>query len=174
MSTQSPKQPADLDRDTQIERIGDSMAKIRLMTGRRYISRITIARMGGGMELSHLDVMLLVRRLGAEQEVTIGALAEQMHLDHSRASRIVAELVKRGELRREASQEDARRTIVALTEQGKVHLQQMHAVKQGIMTEALAEWSENDITDFARLYAKFTRTMMDQAAAFESETTDNK
>ena len=94
------------ERMRQIASIGDSMAKMRLMVGRRYIGRLAVARVGAGMELSHLDTLVLVRRLSETQEVTIGAIAAQMRIDHSRASRIVAELVQRGQLHRDASQQD--------------------------------------------------------------------
>ena len=152
----------------EIERIGDSMSKMRLLIGRRYIGRVAVARIGAGMELSHLDVMVLVRRLGQAQEVTIGSLAEHMHIDHSRVSRIVAELVKGGTLKRDVSQADARRTIVALTEQGTTILNQMHATKLEVLDATLSGWSTEEIADFARLYEKFTRTMIEQAAEFDA------
>lgn len=149
--------------------IGDSMAKMRLLIGRRYIGRVALARIGKGMEISHLDVLGLVRRLSGKQEVTIGAVAEQMRIDHSRASRIVAELVRRGEVRREASQEDARRTIVTLTAEGRALLEQMHDVKHELLSQALADWPEEDVATFARLYDRFMRTMTEQANAFDAD-----
>lgn len=157
------------ERVRQIASIGDSMAKMRLMVGRRYIGRLAVARVGAGMELSHLDTLVLVRRLAATQEVTIGALAEQMRIDHSRASRIVAELVKRGQLRRDVSQQDARRTIVTLTETGAAILSKMHEVKRETLTQALSDWSEQDVADFARLYDRFMSRMHAQAMAFDED-----
>lgn len=153
-----------------IGKIGEAMARMRIMVGRRYIGRLAIARAGAGMELSHLDVLGLVNRLSKTQEVTIGMVAEQMRLDHSRASRVVTELVKRGALRREASQQDARRTIVALTDQGAGMLRQLEEVKREVLGQVLADWPQEDVDNFARLFARFTRQMGEQAAAFDAET----
>ena len=159
------------ERMRQIASIGDSMAKMRLMVGRRYIGRLAVARVGAGMELSHLDTLVLVRRLSETQEVTIGAIAAQMRIDHSRASRIVAELVQRGQLHRDASQQDARRTIVTLTDSGSEILSKMRDVKQESLTHALSDWSEQDLDDFARLYERFMQRMHEQSMAFEDANT---
>ena len=102
-----------------IASIGSAMARMRLMIGRRFIGNLVISRVGGGMELSHLDVVGTVRRLQATQEATVGAIAEELRVDPSRSSRIVADLVRQGLLKREASQEDARRTIVVITPVGQ-------------------------------------------------------
>ena len=138
-----------------IARIAGVMGRMRLLIGRRYIGRLAISRAGAGLELSHLDMLSLVRRLSKTQEVTVGALAEQMRLDHSRVSRVVAELVKRGVLRREASQEDARRTLVVLTEDGIAWLERMNEVKHEVIGQILSDWSAEDLEVFATLYDRF-------------------
>ena len=76
--------------------------------------------------------------------LVVGALAEQMRLDHSRVSRVVADLVKRGVLRREASQEDARRTLVGLTGEGLAWLDRMNDVKHEVIGQILSDWSRED------------------------------
>ncbi len=131
------------------------MGRMRMLIGRRYIGQIAISRAGAGLELSHLDMLSTVRRLSQSQEVTVGALAEHMRLDHSRVSRIVAELVRRGVLRREASQEDARRTLVALSDEGVAWLDRMNAVKFEVIGQILADWSHDDLQVFTDLYERF-------------------
>jgi DNA-binding MarR family transcriptional regulator len=155
-------------RDDAIHRVGEAMAKMRLMTGRRYIGRVALTRLGAGMELSDLDVMSLVSRLGEKQEITIGAIADNMRVDHSRASRMVADLVKRDLLRREASQQDARRTIVTLTEKGRAMIDSVHDTKRDVLTTALSGWPEDDIAAFATLFNRFTERMEEQANAFDA------
>ncbi|MFM2279330.1 MAG: hypothetical protein RLZZ444_1561 [Pseudomonadota bacterium] len=157
------------ERNPDIDRIGTAMARMRLMIGRRYIGRVAIARLDAGMELSDLDVLSLVNRLGRDREITIGTVAENMRVDHSRASRVVADLVKRGMLKREVSQEDARRTIVALTAEGRTYVDRVHDIKQDVLSTALADWPAEDIAEFARLYNRFMLSMEQQANAFDDE-----
>lgn len=159
-------------RDGDITRIAGIMGRMRLLIGRRYIGRLAISRVGAGLELSHLDLLSLVRRLAAAQEVTVGALAEQMRLDHSRVSRVVADLVKRGVLRREASQEDARRTLVALTEEGVAWLDRMNAVKHEVIGQILSDWSRDDIQLFSTLYDRFIEGFEHHAAAHDAGAGD--
>lgn len=165
MTIKTLKKPAEPDRADDIVRISGIMARMRLLIGRRYIGRLAISRAGAGLELSHLDILSLVRRLSRTQEVTVGALAEQMRLDHSRVSRVVADLVKRGVLRREASQEDARRTLVALTDEGVAWLDRMNDVKHEVIGQILADWSHEDLELFGALYERFVEKFEQYAAA---------
>jgi len=156
-------------RADDITRISGIMGRMRLLIGRRYIGRLAISRVGAGLELSHLDLLSLVRRLSRNQEVTVGALAEQMRLDHSRVSRVVADLVKRGVLRREASQEDARRTLVALTDEGVAWLDRMNEVKHEVIGQILSDWSHEDLEMFAGLYDRFVEKFEQYAVANDAE-----
>jgi len=167
MTFKTLEKPAPPDRAEDIIRISGIMARMRLLIGRRYIGRLAINRAGAGLELSHLDILSLVRRLSRTQEVTVGALAEQMRLDHSRVSRVVADLVKRGVLRREASQEDARRTLVGLTEEGIAWLDRMNDVKHEVISQILSDWSHEDLELFAELYERFVEKFEQHAAANE-------
>lgn len=168
MVTETLEKPAASDRTDDIIRISGIMGRMRLLIGRRYIGRLAISRAGAGLELSHLDMLSLVRRLSKTREVTVGALAEQMRLDHSRVSRVVADLVKRGVLRRDASQEDARRTLVALTEDGIAWLDRMNVVKHEVIAQILSDWNEEDLELFAGLYDRFVEKFEQHAAASES------
>ena len=155
MTTDTLEKVQTPDRALDIVRISGIMGRMRMLIGRRYIGQLAISRAGAGLELSHLDLLSTVRRLSRVQEVTVGALAEQMRLDHSRVSRIVAELVKRGVLRREASQEDARRTLVALTDDGVAWLDRMNEVKHDVIGQILADWSHEELEQFGSLYERF-------------------
>ena len=149
--------------------IGQAMAKMRLIIGRRYIGRVALRELDGAFDLGHLDVLGVVKRRGRNQEVTIGLIADDIRIDHSRASRIVAELVRLGVVRREASQEDARRTIVALTESGRELMAQVDDTKHEVLDKTLEDWPAEDIATFARLYDRFTLKMEQQANDFDAE-----
>jgi DNA-binding MarR family transcriptional regulator len=135
--------------------IGRSMGRWRLMVGRRVLARLAIDNVAPGLELTHLDVLDAVWRAQPEGEVTVGTIAEFMRIDPSRASRIVADMVARGALRREASQADARRIIVVMTELGTRLMMQIKAVKRGVIESILADWPEEDVATFSQLFDRF-------------------
>ncbi|NYT31487.1 MarR family winged helix-turn-helix transcriptional regulator [Rhizobium sp. WYCCWR 11128] len=135
--------------------IGRSMARMRLMTGRRLIGRLAIQSAAPGLELSHLDVLDAVRRAQPAGEVTVGMIAEMLRIDPSRASRVVADMVGRNVLRREASQADARRIVVVMTEVGQELLAEIVAQKLAIISEIVSDWPQEDVERFAALFERF-------------------
>lgn len=137
-------------------RIGQAMTRMRLMMGRRVIGRIAIARVAPGLDLSQLDLLEVVRRLeGSGSEATVGAIADAMRLDPSRGSRLVADMVSRGILRRDASQEDGRRSLIQITEQGQKLLSEIRVVKRAAVEQAVADWSDSERHAFATLFERF-------------------
>lgn len=141
--------------EDNILRIGQVMTRMRLMTGRRMIGRLAIQNVAPGLELSHLDVLEAVRRAEASGEVTVGAVADILRIDPSRASRIVAEMVTRGVLRRKASQADARRIVVVLTALGQRLLLEIQAQKLEIIEGIVGDWPSDDVETFSRLFDQF-------------------
>lgn len=142
--------------DTEsVPRIGQSMTRIRLMTGRRLIGRLAIQSVAPGLELSHLDVLDAVLRAQPGGEVTVGTIAEMLRIDPSRASRVVADMVGRNVLRREASQADARRIVVVMTPLGQNLLAEIRAQKLAFVYEVVQGWPQEEIDSFAGLFEKF-------------------
>ncbi|MDM9624371.1 MarR family winged helix-turn-helix transcriptional regulator [Rhizobium sp. S152] len=138
-----------------IMHIGQSMSRMRMITGRRLIARLAIAKVAPDLELSHLDVLDAVSRCAEQGEVTVGAIAEAMRIDPSRASRIVADMVGRDVLQRAASQQDARRIVVMVTPYGRRLLDELKAQKLAIIKDVVSDWSAEDAEAFARLFDKF-------------------
>lgn len=160
------------DMPENIIRIGNTMTRMRIMIGRRMIGRMAIAKFGPGLELSHIDVLDILRR--TEGEVSIGAIAEGMRIDPSRGSRIVADMVGRGLLKRAVSQEDARRSIVEITPMGTSLLQEMRNTKMGIVRDVMEGWPEEDIETFARLFDRFIGRFESRLSPDADPATDQK
>lgn len=159
------------EQDEHSRRISDTMTRVRLMMGRRIISRIAIARVNPELELSQLDTLDVVRRIRCESgEVTVGAIAEAMHLDASRGSRLVADLVSRGILRRVACQEDGRRSLIEITQAGEAILAEIRAVKQSAIDRVLQDWTPEERSQFSHLFERFIEQFY--AAAQEPEKGD--
>lgn len=136
-----------------ITHISEVMGRMRLMIGRRVISRTLIDSLAPTLEISHLDALNAMRRIGGE--VTVGAIADVMRLDPSRGSRVVAELVAQGLLRRDASQADGRRSIVVRTELGDRLMAELDASKRKLLGSMLDSWTEEELGAFAVLFDKF-------------------
>lgn len=136
-----------------IAHISEVMGRMRLLIGRRVISRTLVDNLAPSLEISHLDALRAMNRI--DGEVTVGAIADVMRLDPSRGSRLVAELVTQGLLRRDASQADGRRSIVVRTELGDQLMAQVDATKRRLLASMLDGWSEEELNVFAGLFDKF-------------------
>ena len=154
MPQREPAEPA-APEDPDVLRIGQVMTRMRLMTGRRLIGRLAIQSVAPDLELSHLDVLDAVRRVEAEGEATVGAIAATLRIDPSRASRVVAEMVARNVLRRKASQADARRIVLVMTPLGQRLLGQIQAQKRALIADIVADWPPEDVDAFATLFDRF-------------------
>ncbi len=136
--------------------IGQTMTRMRVMMGRRVIGRMAIARAAPGLDLSQLDVLEVVRRIESEGGgATVGAVAEAMRLDPSRGSRLVADLVQLELLRRQACQDDGRRSILRLTRQGEHLMAQIRTVKHAVVEQATSDWTAEEKLAFGTLFSRF-------------------
>lgn len=88
-------------------------------------------------------------------DVTIGLVALRLGLDASRASRLVASAVAAGLVRREASQEDGRRSHLTLTELGRQVLEVEQEVRRRHVARGMQAWSADDRRAFAQLLTRF-------------------
>lgn len=158
--------------ETNRASISRSMGRWRLLIGRRVIARLALSNVAPGLEITHLDVLDAVWRAQAEGEVTVGTIADFMKIDPSRASRIVADMVTRGALRREASQADARRIIVVMTELGNKLMLEVKAVKRALIESIIADWPEEDIAAFSHLFDKFVTSFENFYQAREKENAE--
>ncbi|WP_117190630.1 MarR family winged helix-turn-helix transcriptional regulator [Rhizobium terrae] len=136
-----------------VARVSETITRMRLLIGRRIIGRTAIANIAPGLDISHLDVLDAMRRV--DGEVTVGAIAEVMRIDPSRGSRLVADLVARGILRRDASQADGRRSLVVRTEFGDSLLAEIRAVKRSLLARVLDNWEADELNAFSILFEKF-------------------
>ena len=83
------------------------------------------ADLGLTLDLAQLDVLMAVRAPEAEfgtpcdqTETMVSTVASRLGIDPSRASRVTSDLIRQGLVRRAVSQQDARRSVLELTEEG--------------------------------------------------------
>jgi DNA-binding MarR family transcriptional regulator len=90
-------------------------------------------------------------------EVTVGAVAEWLFIDPSRASRMVSAAIAAGHVVRLASQADGRRTVLELTPAGRAILAGSERFRRSHYARVMADWPQQDRADLARLLNKFSR-----------------
>lgn len=99
-------------------------------------------------------VRLLEVLAEARVPLSIGAIAERLHVDQPRASRIVQAAVHLGLTRREPDPADARRTLVALTDEGRAALERARGARAGAVEQALAGFTPAEREQLAALLSR--------------------
>jgi DNA-binding MarR family transcriptional regulator len=146
-----------------IVRIDATMQKIRRSIAKREFVAAILKEMDGGIDLQLLDVLGSVSHWFPEgpedsgREVTVGAVAERVGIDPSRASRLVAELVDKGYIRRVASQTDSRRIVLEATEKGWAFGEEFRRRKGETLIRALRTWTDDELVTFSRLLERYSR-----------------
>jgi len=103
---------------------------------------------GNAVELEHArDVMVTeaVASLGQGDGATVNAVANELGIDQSGASRFIAQAVQRGYLRRDSAPDDARKRALFVTPEGRGLLQAAHEWQETVFAELTAGWDEADI-----------------------------
>ena len=95
---------------------------------RRFLHFSTEAARAAGMSQQQYQALLAIKAASGPVLLTIGELAELMHVRHHSAVGLMDRLVRRGWLRRVADKQDGRRVHVRLTSAGEKILAKLAAV----------------------------------------------
>lgn len=110
----------------------------------------------GGRHAAGPARMRMLEALAAAGEpMSISAIAELIGVDQPRASRLVQQAELMGFVAREVDPEDARRTRVALTDQGRAVATSMRRDRRDRIGVALEQFTAEERADFARLFTMF-------------------
>ena len=90
----------------------------------------------------------------ASGPLSVSALGEAIGVDQPRASRLVQQGVERGWLRREADPDDARRTRIVLTDEGRRMGRGVRGDRREALRGAMSALTAEEQAEFARLLAK--------------------
>lgn len=99
----------------------------------------------GRLVLATEAVAALVRR---EEPATVNAIAKEIGIDQSGASRLIKNAVDMGYLTLTATPSDGRKREVAVTSSGRTVLRQAHAWQERVFEELTAGWSQQRCDDF--------------------------
>jgi DNA-binding MarR family transcriptional regulator len=123
---------------------------------RRRQNRRSIAKTAGSSG-ALTDVLDIVD--SEDGRCSVATVATRLTVDQPRASKLVAQAVADGFVRRESDQADGRRSLLALTPKGQDAVKAMHSFRQDLFGRAMADWSVQERTEFARLLSDFVARM---------------
>ena len=106
-------------------------------------------RFGGPARLRMLEALA-----AASVPLTVSELGDAVGVDQPRASRLVQQGVELGLVRREADPDDARRTRIALTDQGRAIVRGFRGERREAVDSALAAFTDDERVELARLLVK--------------------
>ncbi len=129
---------------------------------KRELGTQALRDLGLDIDLAQLDVLAAVEapvhEFGETQgeETMISTVAARLGIDPSRASRLTADLVDRGYLRRAVSQADSRRTIIELTPRGEQVIEAVRRYKFLLMGDYFGEWDASELQSFLPMLERFS------------------
>jgi DNA-binding MarR family transcriptional regulator len=142
--------------DESVAAVERALVTIRRRQSRRALAQLAGAAMtSGGFEV--LDVVEAAE-LGATP-ATVSSVAEALHVDQPRASKLVAAAVDAGLVRREADQRDGRRSRLVRTAAGRRASERVHRFRRGVFARAMVDWSATDREQFAALLERFVSAL---------------
>lgn len=124
----------------------------------RRVQRIHLSTTVGDVNLERSAYGIMCK-LADEGPQRLGALATSFGLDPSTITRQVQALEEIGLADRRTDPSDRRASILDLTGNGRDVLDQTRARRRDKLQEALADWSESDLTDFGRLLKEFNASL---------------
>ncbi|MET0812402.1 MAG: MarR family winged helix-turn-helix transcriptional regulator [Microbacterium sp.] len=99
---------------------------------------------------------LLEALAAASTPLSVSEIADVIGVDQPRASRLVQQGVELGLVQREADPDDARRTRVALTEQGAMIARRFRGERRDAVATALEGFTDAEAAELARLLTKLS------------------
>ncbi|WP_127359029.1 MarR family winged helix-turn-helix transcriptional regulator [Actinacidiphila soli] len=150
-SEQPPSERGPLDAADPLDAVGPAFSRLR------RASALNVGKPVSRKDMSRTLVLNIVEE-GPEhdgQEITVGVVAERLAVDPSVASRMVTDCISAGYLIRAASQQDGRRTILQMTDEGLEMLAAFRRHQRAAFEFITREWPEDDRLQFARLLIKY-------------------
>ncbi len=150
-----------------VMRVDAVMQNWRRRMNKRELGHKAIAALGLSIDMAQLDTLLAIAALenefgkAGEQENTVGMVADRLHIDPSRASRLVSEMVGLGYVLRNASQADSRRTVLELTDMGWALVRAVLSYKWLLMSDHFSSWPTAELGEFVPLLEKFSDWVSD-------------
>lgn len=139
---------------------------------KRELGRMALRELDLPLDLPKLDVLIAIwapsNEFGRDDtETMVSTIATRLGIDPSRASRLVSDLINDDFVKRAVSQQDARRTVVELTESGQAIVDAVRTIKFLMLGDYLKSWTVEEMDAFVPQMERFFH-WSDQAETMNS------
>jgi len=142
--------------------IEQAMVAIRRRQSRRALGRQAERDHAPAASIAVTEVLDIVEHHGdAGRPATVTGLGRTLGTGQPRASKLAGQAIAAGLLRREADQQDGRRSPLQLTAAGRAYLDQVHHYRRTQFARAISGWTDQERQTFAHLLTRFV-TALDQ------------
>lgn len=139
---------------------GPELFRLVRFWSRRWAARV--ADRAEDVQVQHVQVVEAVSAAGGERAaVTVPAVAHQLGVDRSVASRMIGEAAAAGYVRRDTAAGDARRVEIRMTRAGRTLLAAAHRWQQETYETLVAGWDEADRRRLAGYLGRLARELGD-------------
>jgi DNA-binding MarR family transcriptional regulator len=121
---------------------------------------VILTRAGVSLDTALLPLLV---RVSIQRNLTIGQLADQVGRDYSTVSRQITRLQALGLVHSELSRTDRRQRLLSVTAAGKNTIKKIDRGRNSVMSEALDDWSQTEITELARMTTRLAAAMQPRA-----------
>jgi DNA-binding MarR family transcriptional regulator len=143
--------------DLVLERLDSALLALRRFASPE-LARPRISHAGADIELSTMLVVDAIAR-SAPGEVSVRLVADLLQVAPSTASRLVERAVQAGMVAGKSSENDPRMRVLHLTREGRRLQRAALRHRTQRLADATADWSRDDIAQFADLLDRFARTV---------------
>ena len=148
----SEKKVQNTHRDDLLRRLHEALIDVVGFFNRPQNDAILLREAGVSLDRALFPLLVLVQRRGP---LAVGELADRVGRDYTTVSRQVAKLEGLGLVTRRAGKTDRRVTQAVVTEKGQAMSAMLDAARERLARSALADWSQNDLEELARLLRRF-------------------
>jgi DNA-binding MarR family transcriptional regulator len=128
---------------------GPALFRLVRFWSRRWAAGVARDTNGDAGHIAHVLVLEAIDAASVNGCALIGAVASELGLDRSNASRMLAAAVSAGLVIKEVSPEDGRRTQLELTAAGQELLAAARSWQEQTFAQLVADWPAADVRRFA-------------------------
>ena len=151
--------------DALLNEVGAAFARLRRRTMQMPVEP-PISR----KDLSRNLVLNVVDE--ADGQITVGGVADQLSVDPSVASRMVSDCISSGYIKRMASQQDGRQTVLQLTPDGISLRDRFRSQQRQAFEHITKDWPKHEQLELARLLIKYADASGQLSAAGHDNSAD--
>jgi DNA-binding MarR family transcriptional regulator len=144
----------------------DRLADALLEASRVLLAVAVRSVSAGSAEVTVVQHRVLVL-LDAHRLLSVNAVADELGIDQSNASRHCTRLARLGLVTRTRATHDGRAVDLALTTAGRQHVRAVRAARRREITRLLADVPDSDVREMTRAFELFGHASGDRRAALE-------